>query len=107
MVALCDDPVDIENGMVTFNGTLVGDMANYTCDLGYELIENATTTCTLVDTDSAEFQPAPPSCRREYTDKFPGMAAFSDACVNHSSMHFHFGLKVHLFAYVYGDGMNL
>ena len=51
--------------MVTFNGTLVGDMANYTCDLGFELIGNTTTICTAVDMDSAEFQPATPFCRRE------------------------------------------
>ena len=66
--ALCDVPVDIDNGMVTFNGNSIGDMATYTCDLGFELIGNANTTCTLVDTDSAEFQPVPPSCRREYTE---------------------------------------
>ncbi len=53
--------------MVTFNGNSVGDMAAYTCNSGFELIENATATCTLVDMDSAEFQPAPPSCRREFT----------------------------------------
>ena len=63
----CEDPVDIDNGTVTFNGTLVGEMATYTCDSGFELVGDATTTCTLVDMDSAEFQPAPPSCRREYT----------------------------------------
>ena len=68
MLVLCDVPVDIENGTVTFSGTLIGDMANYTCDLGFELIGNTTTMCTLVDMDSAEFQPAPPSCRREYTE---------------------------------------
>ena len=62
--ALCDDPVDIDNGTVTFNGNSVGDMATYTCDLGFELIGNTTTICTLVAMDSAEFQLAPPSCRR-------------------------------------------
>ena len=67
--ALCDDPVGIDNGTVTFNGNSVGDMATYTCDLGFELIGNATTTCTLVDMDSAEFQPALPSCRREFKNK--------------------------------------
>jgi hypothetical protein len=67
---LCDDPVDIGNGMVTFSDNSVGDMAIYTCDLGFELIGNATTTCALVDIDRAEFQPAPPFCRREHT-KYP------------------------------------
>ena len=66
--ALCNDSVDINNGMVTFNGISVGDMATYTCDLGFELVGATATTCTLVDTDSAEFQPAPPSCIREYTE---------------------------------------
>ncbi len=65
--ALCQDPVDIDSGVVTFNGTSVGDMVTYTCNSGFELIGDAITTCTLVDMDSAEFQPAPPSCRREYT----------------------------------------
>ena len=65
---MCDDPVAIDNGMVTFNDTSIGDMAIYTCDAGFELIGNATTTCTLVDIVRAEFQPAPPSCRREYTE---------------------------------------
>ena len=53
--------------MVTFSGNSVGDMATYTCDSGFELMGNATTTCTLVDMDSAQFQLAPPSCMREYT----------------------------------------
>ena len=70
--------------MVTLNGNSVGDMATYTCDLGFELIGNATTTCTLVDMDSAEFQPEPPSCRREYNKKYnyypPGMAMCHSYC---------------------------
>ena len=53
--------------MVTVNGSSIGDMATYTCDAGFELIGNATTICTLADMDSAEFQLAPPSCRREYS----------------------------------------
>ena len=67
--ALCDDPVDIRNGIVTFNGGSIGDMAAYTCNSGFELIGNATRTCTLVDINSAEFQPVQPSCRREYSGK--------------------------------------
>ena len=66
--ALCDDPININNGMVTFNGNSVGDMATYACDLGFELMGNATTTCTLVDMDRAAFEPATPFCRREYTE---------------------------------------
>ncbi len=64
--AQCDDPANIDNGMVTFTGNSIGDVATYTCDLGFELIGNGTATCALVDMDSAEFQPAPPACRREY-----------------------------------------
>ena len=67
-VALCNDPVDIDNGVVTFTGNTVGDTANYTCDSGFELTGDANTTCTLVDVTSAEFQPAPPSCRREFAE---------------------------------------
>ncbi len=67
-LALCDDPVDIDNGTVTINGILPGDMATYTCDLGFEPIGDTTVTCTLLNMNSAEFQPAPPSCRREYTE---------------------------------------
>ena len=55
--------------MVIVNGNSIDDIATYICDLGFELIGCATTTCILVDLDSAEFQPAlPPSCRREYTE---------------------------------------
>ena len=63
-VALCTDPVEIDNGMVTFTGNSVGDTATYICDSGFELIGGATTTCTGV-INSAVFLPAPPSCRRE------------------------------------------
>ena len=51
--------------MVTFTGNSAGDTATYTCDPGFELIGVATMTCTLVDANSAVFQPGPPSCRRE------------------------------------------
>ena len=66
--ALCDDPIDIDNGTVTFNGNSIGDMATYTCELSFELIGDANMTCTPIDIDRAEFQPTPPSCRREYTE---------------------------------------
>ncbi len=68
--ALCDNPVNINNGMATFTGNSVGDVATYTCDLGFDLIGNATAICTLFSLSRAEFQPAPPSCRREHT-KYP------------------------------------
>ena len=63
--ALCPDPAHIVNGMVTFTGNSVGDTATYTCNSGFELIGNASTTCTQVDVNSAAFSPAAPVCRRE------------------------------------------
>ncbi len=54
--------------MVTFNGNSIGDMAAYACNSSFELIGNANMTCIQVDMDSAEFQPAQPSCRREYSE---------------------------------------
>ena len=66
--ALCSDPVDIDNGSVAFTGNSVGDTASYTCNSGFELIGNVITTCTQVDANSAVFQPAPPFCRREYSN---------------------------------------
>ena len=66
--ALCSDLVDIDNGMVTSTSNSIGDTATYTCDMRFELIGSATTTCTQVDANSAVFKPAPPSCRRESTE---------------------------------------
>jgi len=66
-LVVCPDPVAIVNGMRTFTGNSVGDIATYTCDLGFELIGVTTTTCTQVDVNTASFTPDPPSCRREYT----------------------------------------
>ena len=72
--ALCSDSVAIDNGVVTFAGTSVGDTATYSCDPGFELIGNATTTCTLVDANSALFTPAQPFCRREHWVKINGVS---------------------------------
>ena len=66
--ALCSDPVDIDSGLVAFTGNSVGDTVTYTCNLRFELIGNVITTCTQVDANSATFQPAPPFCRREYSN---------------------------------------
>ena len=66
--ALCSDPVDIEDGMVTSTGTSVGDTATYSCDSGFELIGNDTRTCTQVDANVARFQPFLPFCSREFTE---------------------------------------
>ena len=64
--ALCADPADIVNGMVTFTGNSVGDTATYTCNAGFELVGSVTTTCGQVDADSAVFSPEPPQCTRKY-----------------------------------------
>ena len=64
--ALCPDPDGILNGMRTFTGNSVGDTATYICNSNFELIGDATTTCTLVDDNSAAFPSVPPPvCRRE------------------------------------------
>ena len=66
--AVCDDPPSIRNGMRTFTGNSVGDTATYTCNPGFELIGDPTTTCTLAaDGNSATYPSVPPpECRREY-----------------------------------------
>ena len=64
--ALCSDPVNIGNGMVTFTGNSVGDTATYSCDSGFELLGELATTCTLVDGNFAAFSPEQPFCIREY-----------------------------------------
>ena len=63
--ALCPNPADIINGMVTFTGNSVGDTATYTCNLDFELIGNASAMCTQIDVNVATFSPAAPVCRRE------------------------------------------
>ena len=65
--ALCPDPVDINNGVMTFTGNSVNDTATYTCNSGFELIGDATRTCilSLVDVNFAIFSPQAPFCRRE------------------------------------------
>ena len=66
--AVCDDPPSIRNGIVTFTGNSIGDIATYTCNPGFELIGDPTTTCTLaVDGNSATYPAVPPpECRRKY-----------------------------------------
>ena len=54
--------------MRTFTGNSVGDTATYTCDPGFQLIGDPTTTCTAaVDGNSATYPAVPPpECNREY-----------------------------------------
>ena len=67
-VALCPDPPGIVNGMVTFTGNSVNNTATYTCDPGFELCGDPTSTCTAaLDGNSASFPAVPPpECKREY-----------------------------------------
>ena len=64
--ALCPDPRNISNGIVTFTNNSVNGTATYSCNSGFELIGEATTTCTVMNMNSATFQPVPPSCRGEH-----------------------------------------
>ena len=64
-VALCPDPVDPVNGMVTFTENAIDDTATYSCNTGFELVGSASVTCTQVNVSSATFSPAPPVCRRK------------------------------------------
>ena len=54
--------------MRTFTGNLVGDTATYTCNSGFELCGDPTTTCTEdAGGNSASFPAVPPpECKREY-----------------------------------------
>ena len=72
--ALCPDPVEPVNGMVTFSGNSVDDNATYSCNMGFDLVGSSTAMCTQVDANSAEFSPAPPVCRRKYCTNMIGMA---------------------------------
>ena len=66
--ALCPDPPALDNAMVTFTGNSVGDTATYTCNVGFELIGDPTTTCTAASNGNFAAFPAvpPPMCSREY-----------------------------------------
>ena len=66
--ALCPNPPALANAMVTFTGNSVGDIATYTCNVGFELIGDTTTICTAAaDGNSAAFPAVPPPmCSCEY-----------------------------------------
>ena len=65
--ALCPDPADPVNGMVSFTGNSINDTATYSCNMGFELVGSATTTCTQMDVNTAAFSPVVvPVCRRKY-----------------------------------------
>ena len=89
-VALCPDPADIVNGMVTFTGNSVGDTAIYTCNSGFELIGNTSTTCMQVDMNIATFIAAAPVCRREYCvimNRITRCLYYHEHCVPSHSTH--------------------
>ena len=73
--ALCPDPVDPVNGMVTFTGNSINDTATYSCNMGFELVGTSTVTCTQVDVNSAAFSPVPPVCRRKQCINVIGVAS--------------------------------
>lgn len=62
--ALCDEPVDLVNGVTTIigTGTSVSDTVTYTCNDGFELIGTDAAICTQTD-DSAAFSSPLPECR--------------------------------------------
>ena len=63
----CPDPVAPANGEVSFSGNGIGDTATFTCNERYELVGEATTSCTAADDgESATFQPAPPIRQRMF-----------------------------------------
>ena len=66
--ALCPNPPALANAMVTFTGNSVNDTATYTCNSGFELCGDPTTTCTAaLDWNFASFPAVPPpECKREY-----------------------------------------
>ena len=65
--ALCRDPPEIVHGMLdSITGNCIGDTAHYICDDGFKLNGNPYITCTRLDLYTAEFQPEPPTCDREY-----------------------------------------
>ena len=67
-VALCPDPVDPVNGIVTFTGNSVDDTATYSCIMGFEQVGSTNATCTQVNVNSSTFSPVPPVCRRNTYD---------------------------------------
>ena len=60
--ATCDAPAAPANGGVTSTGNNVGATATYSCDSGYDLIGDATATCTDNGDGTGSFQPGAPTC---------------------------------------------
>ena len=56
---MCDTLLDPANGGVVIAGRGVGDIAEYFCDYGYELIGNGTATCQ----SNGNWSGLPPTCK--------------------------------------------
>ena len=106
--ALCPDPNDIVNGMVTitdiFNGMiLIGfsvsdSTATYSCDSGFEFIGDAMTTCSQINVNFAEFQQHHhASCRLECSINSNGFST----CYNTDTFTCNFHLAYHTFAHAH------
>ena len=63
----CGDAPGISNGEVTFSSTSFGSTATYSCDAGYELVGEATTTCE----SSGQWIGTVPVCRLIPTTTMP------------------------------------
>ena len=77
--ALCPDPDEPVNGVVTFTGNSMDDTATYTCNMGFELVGSATATCTLEEV--AAFFPEPPQCRRKLRINVIGVTTCVHCCM--------------------------
>ena len=65
----CPVPVAPADGGVSYTGVDIGDTATYTCDYGFKLIGKGTATCIAVtESNTAIFQPVPPTCQCTYVD---------------------------------------
>ena len=58
----CEHPGNVTNGMVSFDGTYLDDIATYTCNFGYELVGSSQRVCQLNETWSNMV----PTCDRKF-----------------------------------------
>ena len=57
----CGDPGEPDNGAAIFDGTLVGDVVDYECDFGFQLVGDSRRTCQL----SGMWNGTVPQCERK------------------------------------------
>ena len=60
-IAMCPPLPDIDNGVVSWTGLSPGDVATYTCDLGFILVGDVTRICT----DNGTWSGEEPTCERK------------------------------------------